>query len=264
MIQFLCYYALDYQLDFISLIDSDLSQRNWMGFGGDNVFRPSDLYFEPSNYAAYMSVYVAILIFMKIDIGRSKYLYPISMMLTLSTAGFIMGVVSFFAMFVYKSKHSGALSKALVFPIIILCVFLFSIPQLSRFSDSSIVANVNTNLRLKLVGAVIDSALSSPVKTMIGTGIYSYSKSIYELENTSSGRAIASVQDSSMIVYFFMSFGIVGLFFIVWIIGTPSGLAQKLSVFSVLLSKMSFLFPIFIFLVVAVVLSKLINCRVAR
>ena len=89
--QFFFYYALRVPVDYLSFFSNELTQRNWMGFGGVNVFRASGLYFEPSNYAAYMSCYIAILILLKYDIRGYKYLYPVSMMLTLSSAGFIMG-----------------------------------------------------------------------------------------------------------------------------------------------------------------------------
>ncbi len=256
IVQFISYYALKVPVDYLSYFSNDLAQRNWMGFGGDNVFRASGLYFEPSNYAAYMSCYIAILIILKFDIKGYKYLYPVSMMLTLSSAGFIMGAISFLAIILTKNSYVSNLKKIYLFVLLILVVTALAIPQISRFSGTSIQYNVNSNLRIMLIASIIDSASSSTLKAITGTGIYSYSQKIYDKENSISGREIASVQDASMIVYFFMCFGLFGLLFILWLFFSVSGLGAKLSMFSVLLSKLSFLFPIFPFLLVAIILSK--------
>ncbi|EJL6780801.1 hypothetical protein NMS91_003204 [Vibrio cholerae] len=256
IVQFISYYALKVPVDYLSYFSNDLAQRNWMGFGGDNVFRASGLYFEPSNYAAYMACYIAILIILKFDIKGYKYLYPVSMMLTLSSAGFIMGAISFLAIILTKNSYVSNLKKIYLFVLLILVVTALAIPQISRFSGTSIQYNVNSNLRIMLIASIIDSASSSTLKAITGTGIYSYSQKIYDKENSISGREIASVQDASMIVYFFMCFGLFGLLFILWLFFSVSGLGAKLSMFSVLLSKLSFLFPIFPFLLVAIILSK--------
>lgn len=254
--QFFFYYALRVPVDYLSFFSNELTQRNWMGFGGDNVFRASGLYFEPSNYAAYMSCYIAILILLKYDIRGYKYLYPVSMMLTLSSAGFIMGAISFLAIILAKDSYVSNLKKIYLFILFIIAVTILAIPQMSRFSGTGVQDNANSNLRIMLIASIIESASSSTLKAITGTGIYSYSQSIYDKENSIAGREIASVQDASMVVYFFMCFGLFGLIFISWVFFTASGLGAKLAMFSVLLSKLSFLFPIFPFLLVALILSK--------
>ncbi|KLV44133.1 hypothetical protein SH16_01987 [Aeromonas caviae] len=256
VVQFFFYYALRVPVDYLSFFSSELAQRNWMGFGGDNVFRASGLYFEPSNYAAYMSCYIAILILLKSEIKGYKYLYPVSMMLTLSSAGFIMGAISFLAIILAKDSYVSNLKKIYLFVLFMIAVTALAIPQMSRFSGTGVQDNANSNLRIMLITSIIESASSSTLKAITGTGIYSYSQTIYDKENSVAGREIASVQDASMVVYFFMCFGLFGLAFISWLFFTVSGLAAKLAMFSVLLSKLSFLFPIFPFLLVAIILTK--------
>lgn len=254
--QFILYYMLRVPMDYLSFFSNELAQRNWMGFGGDNVFRASGLYFEPSNYAAYMSCYIAVLILLKSDIKGYKYLYPVSMMLTLSSAGFIMGAISFLAIILAKDSYVSNLKKIYLFVLFMIAVTALAIPQMSRFSGTGVQDNANSNLRIMLIASIIKSASSSTLKVIAGTGIYSYSQTIYDKENSIAGREIASVQDASMVVYFFMCFGLFGLAFISWLFFTVSGLGAKLAMFSVLLSKLSFLFPIFPFLLVAIILSK--------
>lgn len=254
--QFILYYMLRVPMDYLSFFSNELAQRNWMGFGGDNVFRASGLYFEPSNYAAYMSCYISVLILLKSDIKGYKYLYPVSMMLTLSSAGFIMGAISFLAIILAKDSYVSNLKKIYLFVLFMIAVTALAIPQMSRFSGTGVQDNANSNLRIMLIASIIKSASSSTLKVIAGTGIYSYSQTIYDKENSIAGREIASVQDASMVVYFFMCFGLFGLAFISWLFFTVSGLGAKLAMFSVLLSKLSFLFPIFPFLLVAIILSK--------
>lgn len=256
IVQFFSYYVLRVPVDYLSFFSNELAQRNWMGFGGDNVFRASGLYFEPSNYAAYMSCYIAILILLKSDIKGYKYLYPVSMMLTLSSAGFIMGAISFLAVILAKNSYVSNIKKIYLFVLFMIAVTALAIPQMSRFSGTGVQGNANSNLRIMLIASIIESASSSTLKAIAGTGIYSYSQAIYDKENSIAGREIASVQDASMVVYFFMCFGLFGLAFISWLFFTVSGLGAKLAMFSVLLSKLSFLFPIFPFLLVAIILSK--------
>ncbi|WP_429064116.1 hypothetical protein [Aeromonas veronii] len=256
IIQFILYYVASYPVDYLKLFGDGIAQRNWMGFDGNNVFRASGLYFEPSNYAAYMSLYIAILVMLKYDISGYKYIYPVSMMLTLSSAGFIMGAISFLAVILTKNLYLSKLKKILLILFLIIWVGLLGIPQINRFSESGIENNANSNLRIMLITSVIDSASSSILKTILGTGIYSYSKKIYEKENSVAGREVASVQDASMIVYFFMSFGFLGIVLIWWVFLSVSSFGGKLAIFSVLLSKISFLFPIFPFLLVALIISK--------
>ncbi|KHS85093.1 hypothetical protein [Pectobacterium carotovorum] len=244
--QFLLWFLFDIKFDIIELLFG-VAQRNEMGFGDNVVFRPAGLYIEPSNYAAYITCMFSPYIIKNNRFKFIDYLVPCSILLTLSSAAFFIGLLLFFVMLikggVFRKLKTVILLSFLVMPLVIFLGF----KQIDRFGSDGVMNNSNTILRMNLINYVIDSRMESIGLTLIGTGLYSYDMEIYRLENASDGRAISSIQDASLFIYTFLITGVIGFLAIILLLLSTNGIANKLVVLSVFFSKISFLFPIFLF-----------------
>lgn len=244
--QFILFYGLNLKFDILGLLG--IEQRTSMDYGGTVVFRPAGLFWEPSNFAAYiLALYLPYLIknknFRKID-----FLLPISIILTLSSMAFIVGTLVFTIMLL----KSGLLKR----PKILITVLLIGVPlllfgfnsQKDRFSNG-ISDNANTVLRVNLVEYAWSSRLDKPVLLIGGAGIYSYDILIKKEEEHALGRSMASIQDATFFVFTYLLTGLVGLALLIFLLLKVKGVSNKLFVLTFLLTKISFLFPIFLFFI---------------
>lgn len=246
IIQFVLFYGLNIKFDILSWFG--IEQRTSMAFGGGDVFRPAGLYWEPSNFAAYaLALYLPYLIknesYKKID-----FLLPVSIILTLSSVAFIVGTLLLGVM-LFKS---GLLKR----PKILITALIIGLPlvlygysaQKDRFSDG-VSDNVNTLLRLNLIEYAWKSRLDNPILLVSGAGIYSYDLYIKNEEEHAIGRSIASIQDATFFVFTYLLTGVLGLIVLLLLIYKVKGFSNKLFVLIFMLTKISFLFPIFLFFI---------------
>lgn len=241
--QFIILKLFNYEFSILKVFN--IEQRSTMTFNGVDIFRPSGLYIEPSNYAAYI-----LCLFFPFLIKKNKYsffdfLVPISILLTLSSAAFVIGFLLIIVMLLKSNiiKNKKYISILIVATPLLL---FFLSKQAERF-NGGISENENTVLRLNLINSITDSRLENTYLALLGNGIYSYDYNIYKLENTHHGRYIASIQDATFILFSFIIFGVFGILFIIFSLLYTKGFYNKLFVLIFFLSKMSFFFPVFMF-----------------
>ncbi|MNZ90900.1 hypothetical protein D3C78_1098710 [compost metagenome] len=219
-----------------------------MVYDGSNIFRPAGFFWEPSNFAAYiLALYLPYLI-KQANYHKLDYLLPISIVLTLSSAAFLIGTLVMLVM-LWKT---GLIKqpKVLLFAILIgVPIILFGYQsQKARFEDG-LGDNANTLLRLNLVEYAFKSRLNSPLLLVGGTGIYSYDLYIKNEEDSPFGRSIASIQDATFFVFTYLLTGTVGLIILFLLIMNVKGISNKFFVLIFMLTKISFLFPVFLFFI---------------
>ncbi|UGQ29802.1 hypothetical protein [Acinetobacter calcoaceticus] len=251
--QFVMYYGLHIEIDILSWFG--IEQRTDMVYDGLNIFRPAGFFWEPSNFAAYiLALYLPYLI-KQTNYHKLDYLLPISIVLTLSSAAFLIGTLVMLVM-LWKT---GLIKK----PKVLLFAILVGIPiilfgyqsQKARFEDG-LGDNANTLLRLNLVEYAFKSRLNSPLLLVGGTGIYSYDLYIKNEEDSPFGRSIASIQDATFFVFTYLLTGIIGLIILFLLIMNVKGISNKFFVLIFMLTKISFLFPVFLFFIYTVFENK--------
>lgn len=250
LFQFFMYYFLSIKLDITGYFGE--SQRTSLGVDGVNFFRASGLYVEPSNYTAYLSTLLFPYYYFARKFNYNDLIPPITMLATFSTVGFLSGFLILLGIFVKNklyTKWYGAISSILLSFVLFI---ILSIHYLRLTSDS----NVASNIRYDLLRYVYESRSEDLILALFGTGIYSYDKYIYGREVSSFGRDIASIQDLGLFVYCFITMGFLGFILLSCLFFKTKRFSNKLFLLSVLFSKMTYLFPIFIFLVVYIIYSK--------
>lgn len=246
LIQFALYYGLGFKFDLLGMFG--IEQRTSMDYGGSTVFRPAGLFWEPSNFAAYvLALYLPYLI-KNNNFRKKDFLLPVSIILTLSSVAFLVGALVLVTMLL----KSGLIKR----PKILFTAIIVGLPllyfgydsQKDRFTDG-VSDNVNTLLRTNLIEYSWESRLDNPVLLIGGTGIYSYDLNIYKEEQSPFGRSMASIQDATFFVFTFLLTGVVGLFLLILLILKVNGFSNKVFVLTFMLTKISFLFPIFLFFI---------------
>lgn len=246
LIQFALYYGLGFKFDLLGMFG--IEQRTSMDYGGSTVFRPAGLFWEPSNFAAYvLALYLPYLI-KNNNFRKKDFLLPVSIILTLSSVAFLVGALVLVTMLL----KSGLIKR----PKILFTAIIVALPllyfgydsQKDRFTDG-VSDNVNTLLRTNLIEYIWESRLDNPVLLIGGTGIYSYDLNIYKEEQSPFGRSMASIQDATFFVFTFLLTGVVGLFLLILLILKVNGFSNKVFVLTFMLTKISFLFPIFLFFI---------------
>lgn len=244
--QFFLYYGLHIEFDILSWFG--VEQRTDMIYNGSNIFRPAGFFWEPSNFAAYiLALYLPYLI-KKSNFHKLDYFLPISIVLTMSSAAFLVGTLVMLVM-LWKAdliKNPKVLFFAILTGIPVIAFGYLS--QKERFDDG-FSDNANTVLRLNLIEYTFESRLKSPVLLLGGAGIYSYDLYIKNEEESPFGRSMASIQDATFFLFTYLLTGILGLFILYLLIMQVKGISNKLFILIFMLTKISFLFPVFLFFI---------------
>jgi hypothetical protein len=261
LIQFALYYGVGLKFDLLGMFG--IEQRTSMDYSGSTVFRPAGLFWEPSNFAAYtLALYLPYLV-KNSNFKKKDFLLPVSIILTLSSVAFLVGSLLLVTMLL----KSGLIKR----PKILITAIIIGLPlvyfgynsQKDRFSDG-VSDNANTILRTNLVEYAWESRLNNPVLLIGGTGLYSYDLHIYKEEQYAYGRNIASIQDATLFVFTYLLTGVIGLFLLILLILNVKGFSNKLFVLIFMLTKISFLFPIFLFFIYMVFEDKISRRNAAK
>lgn len=248
--QFVLYYIFSIKLDITSFLGID--QRTNFSLDGINFFRASGLYVEPSNYTAFIATMFFPYIYMKKKLTYWDYIPIFTMFLTFSTAGFVTALFYTLGFFV-KNRLIYKIKGILLSVLFILSCFIFASFHLDRLESDN---GVSSNLRSDLVNYVVEDRINNIPALFFGTGIYSYDYYIYMRETSSSGRDIASIQDFTIFLYNFITLGLFGILILFYLLLKTKGFSNKFFVFAIFISKMTYLFPIFIFFVVYILYAK--------
>ncbi|MCZ3293617.1 hypothetical protein NYZ61_15165 [Acinetobacter baumannii] len=261
LIQFALYYGLGFKFDLLGMFG--IEQRTSMDYGGSTVFRPAGLFWEPSNFAAYVLVLYLPYLIKNSNFQKKDFLLPVSIILTLSSAAFLVGSLVLATMLL----KSGLIKR----PKVLITTIIVGLPllyfgynsQKDRFSDG-LSDNANTILRTNLVNYAWESRLKNPFFLIGGIGLYSYDLYIYKEEQYPYGRSIASIQDATFFVFTYLLTGVIGLFLLILLILNVKGFSNKLFVLTFMLTKISFLFPIFLFFIYMVFEEKISRKKLAN
>ncbi|MFW1923702.1 hypothetical protein [Acinetobacter geminorum] len=260
LFQFSLYYGIGLKFDILGMFG--IEQRTSMDYSGSTVFRPAGLFWEPSNFAAYvLALYLPYLI-KNSNFRKKDFLLPVSIILTLSSAAFLVGSLVLATMLL----KSGLIKR----PKVLITAIIVGLPllyfgynsQKDRFSDG-LSDNANTILRTNLVNYAWESRLNNPILLIGGAGLYSYDLYIHKEEQYPYGRSIASIQDATFFVFTYLLTGVVGLFLLFLLILNVKGFSNKLFVLTFMLTKISFLFPIFLFFIYMVFEEKISRKKLA-
>lgn len=244
LIQFILFYIFSFKLDITSIFG--VEQRTNLGLEGVNIFRASGLYVEPSNYAAFVATIFFPYVYLKRKLTYWDLIPPLTMFLTFSTAGFFSGILYLIG-YAIKNKIFKNFRGLVVFILGFSVVVGAIIVNLNRFSTED---GTSSNMRIDLLNYVIQTRVEDLNLFFLGSGIYSYDYDIYLREVSSLGRDIASIQDFTMFLYGFITLGIMGIFLLLYLVFKTKGISGKIFLLSILISKMTYLYPIFIFVVI--------------
>lgn len=250
LMQFILFYVFSIKIDLTSLFGVD--QRTNFNVGNFDYFRASGLYVEPSNYAAYIAIMFFPYLYLKEKLSKWDYIPVFTMFLTLSTVGFLIAI--FYSIgFLIKNDFFRKIKGIFIFFIFLVLVFIFLSFHIYRLNEES---GTSSNLRSDLLTYVVESRSDDVVLILFGTGIYSYDNYIYQRETSSLGRDIASIQDFTMFLYNFITLGLVGVLFLICLLYKTKGLGNKFFVIAILASKITYLYPIFIFFIIYILYSN--------
>lgn len=256
LLQFILYYGIGIEFDILNLFD--VEQRTSMDYGNSTIFRPAGLYWEPSNFGAYILALSLPYLIKNSSYRKKDYLLPISIILTLSSASYIVGVLMLLTMFL-KSGAIKSVKSILILLIIGIPLAIWGFQTQKERFNSGVSDNVNTMLRLNLIDYAIESRNQNMILMISGVGIYSYDLKIKKEEEASSGRSMSSIQDATFFTFTYLLTGLIGLLILLIILFKVRGFSNKLYVLVFMLTKISFLFPAFLFFIYMVFEPKKIK-----
>lgn len=250
IIQFFSYYIFNYNLDFTKYFGVD--QRTLLGIQGESFYRPSGLFVEPSNYAAVISALYFPYVYLKKKFTFVDFLPVFSIVLTLSTAAFIVGILYVIGMFLKNEVYKKI--KGIFFIIFSSFIFLYilSFHYVRLMSDGG----GTNNIRMDLITYVLNSRMDDFLLFAFGSGIYSYDYQIYLREISGFGRDISSIQDVTLFLYNFITLGIFGLIFLIFLILKVEGKSNKFFILAIFISKITYLYPVFLFVLIYILYGK--------
>ncbi|WP_378003328.1 hypothetical protein [Aeromonas dhakensis] len=258
LVQIITYWAGGYYVDFNSLFSFGYSESRYLSktFQEFEVIRPTSFFTEPSNASAVISIvtFCYLIIFKKVD--GYVFLGFISSMMTLSTAGILIGSISISVVFLFN--RSGVENKVLKYGLIpIICFTLialflmFSYERLNNVSEYDMLATrsvlfdiiLNQNSLFHIFGNGIN---------VISTPVYSNGYYIYDY----------TIRDSGFLLNLYYSFGILGtMAFIVWSKLKLKDNMHFLLFFIILNGKFDYLQPVF-WMLIFIVSMVPVNRRV--
>ncbi|MFU9047394.1 hypothetical protein ACNAUY_13500 [Acinetobacter tibetensis] len=245
--QFVLYYGIGIELDILSYFG--VEQRTDMNYNQfTTIFRPAGLYWEPSNFSAYILLLYLPYLLKNKKYTKVDYLLPLSIVLTLSSISFAIGVLTLIVMLI-KSNVIKNFRVALLALMVSIPLILFAYDSQKQRFEGGLNENVNTMLRINLIDYALKSRIDNPILLIGGVGLYTVDKYIYDEIESPVGRTIASVQDATFFIFTFVITGVIGLSVLFALIYMVDGWLNRFFVLIFMISKISFVFPIFMFFI---------------
>lgn len=250
-LQHFIYVVFGYYLDLHSLVTLDSYSSRYEGgiFRSIGLIRPTFVQVEPSNLAA-VSIYLCSLAYL-IGQVRMAIVLALSAVLTLSTAGIVLGFIATFLIISDKVQYSISRIAKKIFMLAILLFFgcvIYGIYQILLDLDYGYNA---LGYRLKFF-ELIDQLSLIQIVFGIGPLVIDQPTNILGVELISS-----NIRDPGAIVSVGISFGLVGLFLIIMYLYQSTAhkhsvLLSFLIAFLPLFSKLDYMHPIFWFYIFAI------------
>lgn len=246
--QFLVVYLFDYYIDAVFLFTGEESRyQNYFLQGAASSlikYRVTGLYIEPSTYVAAMSVLATSYRILTKKISFFV-LTILSCLLTFSTISFVVAFFMLLSLLNRKLLGRFLLISCVLIPIL---SFVFSDFIFTVVDDFALKLTLTSGSRFELLGMIyyLDDNLN-----LFGYGLYSVPEKIYMLSSGMAGYRIASLNDAGLINFIGMKFGLIGVFIIFILMLWKLTFQNFLMVFTVLLTKISFMFPLFIIMLMS-------------
>ncbi|MEI9598245.1 hypothetical protein MNY64_12030 [Moellerella wisconsensis] len=243
LLQWLTYFLTDDYIDFNKIFSFGESESRYtsLTFKTLGLIRPTAFFTEPSNASAIMTMITFCYLYLIKKIDRYVILGFIVSILTLSTAGVLIGSASLGVSLLFysnKSKLRTILFKTLIISLCLIFIFYtisFSLERINNTSEynmvatRTVVANIiqNQSWYNHLIGNGIN-ILSSPI-VIDGYDVHDY-----------------SFRDSGFFINLYYSFGLIGfVLFILWARLKIKNNIHLLIFFIILQSKFDYLQPVF-------------------
>jgi hypothetical protein len=216
-----------------------------------SLYRCSGLFNEPSLYAAFILCLVFLLFHFQNKIGKIGFFAILSIFLTFALAGMLSGALLCFAVF-YKKYNQFSIRT-----IILTSMFVSLIPLFYLASERVDRTNFSPiAIRINLINEVFNQ---EPLEIILGNGPMGVPT---KLARFTSGdvmvdNELASFPDAGAWLFIIMKFGLLSL--VVYIFFTFKMLTSwnhGLVFFSILLTKMNFLYLFFVVFSLLVILVK--------
>lgn len=246
--QFLVVYLFDYYIDAVFIFTGEESRyQNYFLQGAASSlikYRVTGLYIEPSTYVAAMSVLATSYRILTKKISFFV-LTILSCLLTFSTISFVVAFFMLLSLLNRKLLGRFLLISCVLIPIL---SFVFSDFIFTVVDDFALKLTLTSGSRFELLGMIyyLDDNLN-----LFGYGLYSVPEKIYMLSSGMAGYRIASLNDAGLINFIGMKFGLIGVFIIFILMLWKLTFQNFLMVFTVLLTKISFMFPLFIIMLMS-------------
>lgn len=248
LFQWLIYFLTSDYIDLNKIISFGQSESRYtsLTFKAIGLIRPTAFFTEPSNASAVISMITFCYMFLIKKLDGYVILGFIVSILTLSTAGVLIGSISLgILLLFYKSKSRSKLFKILVFILCLIFIFYilsFSYDRVSNSSEYDMLATRN----------VVTNIIQSQVwyKHLIGNGV-----SILSAPIVIDGYVVHdySFRDSGFFINLYYSFGFIGLIlFLIWARIKIKSNLYLIIFFVVLQSKFDYLQPVFWLLIFTV------------
>ncbi|EJY0884480.1 hypothetical protein OE987_003102 [Vibrio cholerae] len=254
IIQFITVYASGHYLDAVHLFTGEESRyQNYFLQGAAShlvEYRVTGLYVEPSTYVAALCTLSTAYRLLTNKIGLYISVI-ITCVMTFSTISFIVAVIM--AVSLLKKSiiwRSVIFALASLVPIVIIFNDFF----ISAVDDFFLKMALTSGERLDLVHMIyyLDEKLN-----LIGYGLFSIPEKIHILASTGVGQyRIASVNDAGLINFIGMKFGLIGVSIVLLFVFSRFGYQKLMMCLSVLITKISFMFPLFIVVLIPFLLDK--------
>ncbi|WP_127908156.1 hypothetical protein [Aeromonas hydrophila] len=213
-------------------------------------YRVTGLYVEPSTYVAVLCVLSTA----HRLLTNKTNLYSMVIITSLMTFSTISFVVAFFmGMSLLKRTFIWRFILALIV-FLIPIVTIFNGFFVSAIDDFLLKVSLTSGERLDLIGMIyyLDEKLN-----LVGYGLFSIPEKIHMLASTGIGQyRVASINDAGLINFIGMKFGVLGVVFVLALMFVNLTYQRFIMAFSIMITKISFMFPVFIIVLVPFLLSK--------
>ncbi|QZN94105.1 hypothetical protein [Symbiopectobacterium purcellii] len=166
------------------------------------------------------------------------YVATITLLLNFSSVGIIVFLVVMGSLFFEKIRlYKIALSVVLIFLFIVInyeFIINFTTDFFNKFESTA-------GSRFKLIDYVLFDRHG--YINIFGVGYFNIPKELY-MEINSGAYSMAAINDAGLISFILLKFGLISLPFVYWIFKNVNGRVSKIVFTGVLLTKISFLFPI--------------------
>ncbi len=213
-------------------------------------YRVTGLYVEPSTYVAVLCVLSTAhrLLTSKTNL---YIMVIITSLMTFSTISFVVAFVMSISLLKRKVIWRFIL---MLIVLLIPIVTVFNSFFISAIDDFILKVSLTSGERLDLVRMIyyLDEKLN-----LIGYGLFSIPDKIHMLASTGVGEyRVASINDAGLINFIGMKFGIIGVVLVLALMFINLSYQRFMMAFSIMITKVSFMFPVFIVVLVPFLLNK--------